>query len=167
MKNKTDKNHLIFHYPEIMTANILPDFSLPMCIHVPRQIPILETAPNYSIFKTKSLTLDFFLWQGSKAPTREGATQTLTRWDDEMLQWLFSKVTRYPSFFWARSRRLQEAVGELSPKSGNLQHNILCPCTRQAIKHTLRSAEAQLPRTHCWEKQRKSYCTVLSNKLGS
>ena len=52
MENKIDLNHLLFHYPGIMTINTLPDSSLCMCINIPHEIQSLKGALHCIIFNT-------------------------------------------------------------------------------------------------------------------
>lgn len=52
MENKIDLNHLLFHYPGIMTINTLPDSSLYMCINIPHEIQSLKGALLCIIFNT-------------------------------------------------------------------------------------------------------------------
>lgn len=52
MENKINLNHLLFHYPGIMTINTLPDSSLYLCINIPHEIQSLEGALLCVIFNT-------------------------------------------------------------------------------------------------------------------
>lgn len=83
MENQTDLNHLLFHYPGIMTTNTLPNSSLCMYINIPHEIQSLKGALHCIIFNTipHSRLLYFLLYanKGTRGQLRKEAGKTLTQ----------------------------------------------------------------------------------------
>ena len=83
MENQIDLNHLLFHYPGIMTTNTLPTSALCMYINIPHEIQSLKGALHCIIFNIiPHCRLLYFLLcanKGTRGQLGKEAGKTLTQ----------------------------------------------------------------------------------------